>query len=216
MKIKFDTTSGVDTKQWKCLLEVTCTPDNETPDELLESGWLLDPVTNGWYMSRSVRINLSKWSPSDSALRCCDSYDWKEIESLSDDDKETLQVYRKERGIIDYPYDAFWKNGDVKLERGLSASGNCWYMTTHFKDAALYPICAFLKSGSRTSPGKACWTRACQVSKSAGAKYLYVYEGYGLGSAYKSGFEGFEWWNGTHWSTDQSLYLKCLKDDEDI
>ena len=67
MKIRFDTTSGVDTKNWECLLTVSCTPDVETPDELLESGWLLDPITNDWYMSRSVRINLSKWSPSKSA-----------------------------------------------------------------------------------------------------------------------------------------------------
>ncbi len=213
MKIKFDTTSGVDTKRWECLLAVSCTPDSETPDELLEAGWLLDPITNDWYMSRSVRIDLSRWSPSDSASRCCDSYDWKEIRSLSDSDKEMLQAYRRERGIIDYPYDAFWKNGRVKLEKGFSDSETCWYMTVHFENSSLYPICAFLKSGSRTSPGKACWTRACQVSKDAGSKYLYVYEGYGLGSTYKSNFEGFEWWDGARWSDDQRLYLECLKDD---
>lgn len=213
MKIRFDTTSGVDTKKWECLLAVSCTPDDETPDELLTSGWLFDPITRDWYMSRSVRIDLSKWSASDSAIDSTDHYDWKEISRLEDEDLEMLRSYRRERGIINYPYDTFNSCGDVKLEKGLSELGNCWYMVVHFESSSLYPICSFEKTGTKTSPGKACWTRACQTSKERGAKYLYAYEGYGFASSYKANFNGFEWWDGAKWNSSKDLYLECLKDD---
>lgn len=213
MKIRFDTTSGVDTKNWECLLTVSCVPDGETPDELLAGGWLFDPITLDWYMSRSVRIDLSKWSASNSEVDSTTHYAWKEISKLEDSDLETLGSYRRERGIINYPHDTFNSCGALKLEKGLSELGNCWYMTVHFGSSALYPICAFEKSGTKTSPGKACWTRACQTSKDRGVSHLYVYEGYGSAAAYKSNFSGFEWWDGTRWNNDKSLYLECLRDD---
>jgi len=213
VKIKFDTKSGVDTKKWQCLLEVSCTPEGETPGELLNSGWLLDPIKKNWYMSRSVRIDLSKWSAGDSSLRCVNSYDWRKISAPNEEDRELLRVYREARSIIDYPYSIYEKYGIVDFEKGFSDLGNCWYMTVHFDNVSLYPICAFEKSGRKTSPGKACWTRACQVSKDRGSKYLYVCEGYGSGSAYKANSIGFEWWDGTCWSDDRDVYLDCLKDD---
>ena len=213
MKIKFDTTSGVDTKKWECLLTVSCTPDDETPDELLSGGWLFDPITRDWYMSRSVRIDLSKWSASDSAIDSTSCYEWKEISKLEDDDFEMLVSYRQERGIINYPYDTFNSCGSVKLEKGFSKFGNCWYMTVQLESSAVYPICAFEKAGTKTSPGKACWTRACQTSKDRGANYLYVYEGYGHANAYKAASSGFEWWDGSRWSSNKELYLECLRDD---
>lgn len=213
MKIRFDTTSGVDTKKWECLLAVSCTPDDETPDQLLSEGWLFDPITRDWYMSRSVRIDLSKWSASDSAINSTSNYDWREISALDDSDLEMLRSYRRERGIINYPHDTFKSCGTVKLEKGFSGLGNCWYMVVHFGSSSLYPICAFDKLGTKTSPGKACWTRACQTSKERGAKYLYTYEGYGFASAYKASFSGFEWWDGANWSDNKDLYLECLRDD---
>jgi hypothetical protein len=213
MKIRFDTSSGVDTRLWECLLAVSCTPDDETPEDLLEAGWLLDPVTNDWYMSRSVRIDLSKWQPKVSEVKCVASYDWRALEEVSSLDRAILRMYREERGIIDYPYDAFSRHGTLHAEKGFSKEGDCWYMTTHFTNAALYPICAFQKDGTRTSPGKACWARACQVSKARGASHLYVYEGYGLANQYKANSEGFEWWDGSRWSGDKGLYLEATRDD---
>lgn len=213
MKIRFDTTSGVDTKNWECLLTVSCTPDVETPDELLESGWLLDPITNDWYMSRSVRINLSKWSPSKSAAAAASDYQWQSIDLLSTEDEELLRSYRRERGIINYPHEHFKKSGVVTIERGESNLGNCWHMTVHYGSASTYPICAFEKSGTKTSPGKACWIRACQIAKARGSSYLYAYEGYGLANAYKASFDGFEWWDGVRWSDNKAVYLECLRDD---
>lgn len=213
MKIRFDTTSGVDTKSWECLLTVSCTPDGESHDDLLSAGWLFDPITRDWYMSRSVRINLAKWSPSESALSVTRGYEWRSIDSLSSEDEELLRCYRRERGIINYPYEHFNQSGKVLIERGESSLGNCWHMTVHNDTSSMYPICAFVKSGTKTSPGKACWTRACQISKERGSSYLYVYEGYGLANSYKASAGGFEWWNGASWSDDTGLYLDCLRDD---
>ena len=213
MKIRFDTRPGVDTRRWECLLEVYCTPENETPGELLQRGWLFDPLKDAWYMSRSVRVDLSRWMMSKSEIDSLRSYEWEETQELSSEDAETLAEYRREREIVDYPYSSFEKYGALKIERGLSKFGSCWYMTSHFGSTSLYPICAYRKSGTKTSPGKACWTRACQVSKEMGSTHLYVYEGYGLGSAYKASTRGFEWWNGEAWSTDAGDYLEVLKRD---
>jgi len=139
---------------------------------------------------------------------------WKRpLEEVSSLDRALLRMYREERGIIDYPYDAFSRHGTLHVEKGFSKEGDCWYMTTRFTNAALYPICAFQKDGARTSPGKACWARACQVSKERGASHLYVYEGYGLANQYKANSEGFEWWDGSRWSGDKGLYLEATRDD---
>lgn len=213
MKIRFDTTSGVNTKKWECLLTVSCTPEGESPDELLSGGWLFDPITRDWYMSRSVRIDLTKWSASESSAESVNGYDWREISGLNDSDLQTLRSYRNERGIIDYPHETFTSCGSVRLEKGFSHLGNCWYMTVDVGTSTLYPICAFGKSGTRTSPGKACWTRACQTSKDRGSRYLYVYEGYGPTNAYKAAVSGFEWWDGARWTDNKALYLECLRDD---
>lgn len=213
MKIRFDTTSGVSTKKWECLLTVSCTPEGESPDELLSGGWLFDPVTRDWYMSRSVRIDLSKWSASTSGIDATSHYEWKEISKLEADDLKMLAQYRQERGIFDYPHDTFDICGSVNFEKGFSKFGSCWYMTVQLEFSAIYPICAFEKSGTKTSPGKACWTRACQTSKDRGASYLYVYEGYGSTNAYKAASSGFEWWDGSRWSNNKEMYLECLKSD---
>jgi hypothetical protein len=213
MKIKFDTTSGVDTKNWECLLTVSCTPDGETPNELLAGGWLFDPITLDWYMSRSVRIDLSKWSASESEKISVSGYDWFESYNLDERDLEILKLYRQERRIINYPYNTFERCGPVRIEKGRSSLGDCWYMTVQLESSAVYPICAFEKAGTKTSPGKACWARACQTSKDRGASYLYVYEGYGPANAYKAASSGFEWWDGTRWSDNRNLYLECLRDD---
>lgn len=213
MKIRFDTTSGVDTKNWECLVNVSCVPDDETPDDLLSRGWLFDPDALCWYMSRSVRIDLTKWAPGDSSTAAVNNYEWRKIESLSPDDEKLLLNYRQERNIINYRYDTFSKVGDVHIERGESRLGNCWHLTVHNNSSSVYPICAFGKLGTKTSPGKACWTRACQLAKMRGSTHLYVYEGYGLANAYKANSAGFEWWDGVKWSDDKNLYLECLRDD---
>lgn len=213
MKIRFDTTSGVYAKDWDCLVNASCLPDDETPDELLAGGWLFDSVSLYWYMSRSVRVDLAKWSLGDSASSAAEKYRWSRIESLSHEDEELLSSYRRERNIVNYRYDTFSQIGDVHIERGESSLGNCWHMTVHSGSSSIYPICAFEKMGTKTSPGKACWSRACQIAKECGSTHLYVYEGYGPVGAYKANSNGFEWWDGARWSDDKNLYLACLRED---
>lgn len=215
MKIRFDTRRGIDTKKWwETMVAVTCKPEGETPDQLLESGWLFDSMTDdSWFMSRSVRIDLARWYPSKSALDCVREYEWEAVSELGQKEIDTLREYRRARDIAEYPYDTFQKQGQVKIEKGRSEIADCWYMTVHFGSTSMYPVCAFKKSGTKTSPGKACWTRACQISKDRGSTHLYVYEGYGLGSAYKAGCRGFEWWNGEEWSDDVDEYYRCLEND---
>lgn len=213
MKIKFDTRSGVDTKRWECLLTVSCVPDDETAEYLLANGWLFDPLRLDWYMSRSVRIDLSKWSARGSSAESMGGYKWDKISDLDERDVNTLKLYRSARDIIDYPYDTFNRCGTIEIERGSSKLGDCWYMTVQLESSALYPICAFEKVGTKSSPGKACWTRACQTSKDRGASHLYVYEGYGVASSYKANCAGFEWWDGTRWSDNKDLYLECVRND---
>lgn len=213
MKIKFDTKPGVDTKKWECLIAATCTPESETFDDLLAEGWLFDPISLQWYMSRSVRINLAHWEMSDSATKATRLYRWKNISALSNDDEDLLVSYRRERGFMNYTYDTFPKLGAVCLERGESELGNCWYMVVHCDTVSVYPGLAFKRGGTKTSPGKACLARACQASKDRGSSHLYLYEGYGAMNSYKADCSGFEWWDGSRWSRDKETYLDCLRED---
>jgi len=213
MKIVFDTTSGVDTRSWECLITATCIPGDESIDDLFSGGWLFDPISTRWYMARSVRIDLAKWEAGKSATKAVEHYAWSRIDSPNAEDEELLQAYRKERDIMDYRYDTFEKIGEVYFERGEASSGNCWYMTTHSNTISVYFGPAFTKDGTKTSPGKACLTRACHVSKERGSSHLYVYEGYGSTNSYKVDYSGFEWWNGSSWTEDRNMYLKCLRED---
>ncbi len=213
MKIVFDTTSGVDTRCWECLITATCIPDGESIDELFAGGWLFDPISTRWYMARSVRIDLAKWEAGKSATKAIGHYTWNRISSLSAEDEDLLRIYRKERDIIDYRYDTFGKIGEVYIERGESDSGNCWHMSAHCDTVSAYFGPAFAKNGTKTSPGKACLTRACQISKERGSSHLYVYEGYGPTNAYKTDYSGFEWWDGARWTDNKALYLECLRED---
>jgi len=213
MKIRFDTTSGVSAKDWDCLINVSCSPDDETPDELLSGGWLFDPISTCWYMARSVRVDLAKWEAGKSATKAADHYVWNRINSPNAEDEELLRAYRRERDIMDYRYDTFQEIGEVYFERGEASSGNCWYMTTHCDTVSVYFGPAFTKDGTKTSPGKACWARACQIAKERGSTHLYVYEGYGPTGVYKANSSGFEWWDGARWTDDKNLYLACLRED---
>ena len=65
MKLVFDHSKGyVIDEQVFC--EVYCLPENETPDELLELGWLPTSLSDipYWYQSQSCRINSQKVSLS--------------------------------------------------------------------------------------------------------------------------------------------------------
>ena len=65
MKIIFDHSEGYVTNE-KVFCEVYCLAENETPDELLELGWLPTSLSDTpyWYQSQSCRINSQKVSLS--------------------------------------------------------------------------------------------------------------------------------------------------------
>ena len=65
MKIIFDHSEGHVINE-KVFCEVYCLAENETPDELLELGWLPTSLSNTpyWYQSQSCRINSQKVSLS--------------------------------------------------------------------------------------------------------------------------------------------------------
>ena len=65
MKIIFDHSEGYVANE-KVFCEVYCLAENETPDELLELGWLPTSLSDipYWYQSQSCRINSQKVSLS--------------------------------------------------------------------------------------------------------------------------------------------------------
>lgn len=158
-------------------------------------------------MSRSTRVDLGRWEPSRSNLRSYRKYAWRSRAGwVNESEREILRLYREGRGIPEYAFDSLRDLGDCHVEAGTLDDQVIWSLVIVVGNVALYPLCAYLDRGSAVFPGKACWTRACSVTKQLGAKYLYTYEGYGPHGAYKGQSPGFEWWDGEVWSNNAEEY----------
>jgi len=180
--------------------------------EALENGWLI--YNNEWYQSRSVRIDVDKYTKVPKKIKDHEVYfeclvDIKEIDRVF----ETFLNKKKLKSLYELHIDkerTVWllvrKNGIlvaftkfINYENGIESQYTAW----DYEEPKL-------------SIGTKIVDYEVEFVKSKGLKYLYIGSGYGEVSKYKAKFEGFEWWTGTEWSTDKYKYLELCDRDEKI
>jgi arginyl-tRNA--protein-N-Asp/Glu arginylyltransferase len=66
------------------------------------------------------------------------------------------------------------------------------------------------KLGTRSLLHEIAW------AKQAGYEYVYLGPGYERSSLYKADIQGFEWWTGAEWSSDQELYRGLCRRDSKL
>ena len=186
--------------------------DTENLDEAeaLENGWLF---YKEWYQCRSVRIDVSRYkqrhksheieiipytSPavSSTVLKIYGQYlDYKKFdekyEIFSDLDRTDWLIFKDDREPV-----AFTKINRYK--GGIESQFTAW----NYHDPKM-------------GVGKIIVDYEVAYARYLRYDYLYIGQGYELGSTYKADFAGFEWWTGSEWSRDRELYKKlCARDSQ--
>jgi arginyl-tRNA--protein-N-Asp/Glu arginylyltransferase len=184
-----------------------------TDAEALENGWLI--YDNKWYTCRSSRIDVNKFDKKPKPIK---GYEFVYKDKFVYDD-EIKTVYNKYTTMKQF-------KKHYKIDSDLDRSsvikvyhnGNIVAFTKFLKyDSALESqFTAWDYSDPKASIGRKIVEREVDICKSLGFKYLYIGAAYGIGSKYKTEYNGFEWWTGDKWSTDKEEILNILQRDSEI
>ena len=189
--------------------------------EAIENGWLIN--NNEWYQTRSTRINIDKYlekynKPTLSKQRV--GFFWNN--DINDEIRDSIDKIYKQY----CQYKKF--DTDFKLHVDENRSG--WLLVYDHDMPVAFTKCLFYNVYGMESQYTA-WNyhnpklsiskklvyyemqKAKQLTIS---NYLYIGQGYEIGSMYKADYPGFEWWTGSEWSTNIEEYKRLCARDSDI
>lgn len=166
-----------------CLTEAFAEIENESYQQMFETGWL--PHFDGWYQCRSCRLLLQPIS----------SRRQKELQKIKLEEKPNTQFFldiaNTQRASLEYflslPHNVF------SMDDALLAVVN------FFDDIAFFSTMIYDKNRTTNSCGTLSYYYLIERYRDT-HKYLYISTFYD-DFAYKSKFPGFEFWNGTKWTT---------------
>lgn len=184
--------------------------DQSEEKQAVESGWTI--YKNSWFLSRMTRLNLSFLTKPPKQIK----HHTVEYINYFDCSTEYLDLYQYFLKIKNFPelYDL-----SSDLERAS--------VLTIRKNSRLVGFSKFIKYSNaiesqytiidyaepKLSLGRKIIEFEMFTAKQLGFDYLYIGCGYGQGGKYKSTLKGFEWWNGSEWSSNKELYnTLCEKD----
>jgi hypothetical protein len=211
MKVKLSSVYGSHEKYDIEITKITLDTDNLDEREALENGWLIND--GKWYLSRSTRINISFMR---SKLPKIDGMEFK--------------VEQFDRVLFDEIYAQYLarKNFSKKYDYTKDFSRSTWLVARDggtpvaFTKMVRYDggiessFTAWNYHKPKMSLGNNIIYYEVEQARIADLKYLYIGSGYGESNKYKSLIDGFEWWNGSEWSTDRKLYLELCERDSKV
>lgn len=204
MKILFDHSEGHIIND-RVFCEVFCLPETESPDDLLELGWLPYPSFKipYWYQSQSCRIDPSKIQLS-----------YKRRKVISEIDFEVLP-YTSIKNEVDTYFQNFFEQKSFKLNDSYNSNSknpNIQILVLSHKKKIVGYIrfqifeknilgfeSAYDLDLSKLSLGKTGIIILSEYGKSIGKKYTYVYESYKNYFPYKLEISGVEYFEGEYW-----------------
>jgi len=187
--------------------------DPSEEKQAVECGWSI--YKDSWFLSRMTRLNLA-----------CSNKPPKQIKNhiveynpVFDCSAEYLELYKHFLTIKNFPE-------LYSLDSDLSRAS----VLTIRKNNRLVGFSKFIKYTSaiesqytiidyaepKLSLGRKIIEFEVYYAKQLGYDYLYIGCGYGLGGKYKATLKGFEWWNGSEWSTNKELYNALCERDNSI
>jgi hypothetical protein len=186
--------------------------DDSKESAALEQGWAL--YKSQWYNSRltRVRTNANKMKPINGYEHSVVELPNQEQLSQIEEVYQTFLRVRNFESLYDLHADddrALWLliSDDriraftkfVKYDGALESNITCWDY-----------------SKPKDSIGKKMVCLESDIAYKMGYEYLYIGPGYGDSSLYKAKLPGFEWWDGTNWSTDADKYKSLCERDDSI
>lgn len=178
--------------------------------EVLDLGWSI--YDDEWYQLRSTRIDLSKYPDR---LRDIKGHTVELLDSFSlDEAHEGVYSVFREKKKFSHCYKIDTDMGRA-AEVAVKKEGRLVAFTKLIRyDGGLESqFTVWDYAEPRLSIGKKILDYEVAFARKMNLDYLYIGPGYGEGSLYKSGFDGFEWWTGSEWSTDTDKYIElCSRD----
>jgi hypothetical protein len=204
MKIIFDHTEGHVINE-KVFCEVYCIAENETPDELLELGWLPTSLSDipYWYQSQSCRINAQKVSLSYDKRKKLSglSYEIFDYDQVKNEADEFYYDYIKNKMFDSKKtYDFYSKTPNLKIMRIIHKDKIVAYV--RFK---IFESCILLYDNSydlklpKLSLGICSFLMVSEYGKKNDKNYVYIFESYNTYFPYKLGITGVEYFEGEYW-----------------
>ena len=188
-------------------------PEDTKESEILDNGWF---VFNGrWIANRLVRLDLSKYTKQPKQIKGYEFVFKEHLDDLTEVDR-VFQIFVKLRGLSQIysitcdPERTSWLL--VYKEGKLVA----FTKFTNYEGALESQFTAWDYSEPRISLGIKIVDYEVMYAKEKGYPYLYIGPGYGAIAAYKSRFEGFQWWTGSEWCLDVDKYINACNRDSSI
>lgn len=218
MKIAFDHIDGWGKVTETDVIHAPCwaTPDFESPDDMLEAGWL--PWQGRWFPARSVRVDVERSEFGRTVRKCSRKVEVLERRPLPDEMESVVHFYMEKKGFRSrHVFDEIYQNLDYR------------YLTYRHEDVTVGFVAYLIYPRSfvgvqfawdymtpQLSLGSASTYHEIRVARREGCRHYYMMGGYEVASAYKADLEGFSWWTGREWSEDRALYLGLCERDSHI
>lgn len=202
MKILFKHENGF-FKNERIFCEVYCLPENETHDELLNSGWLPSMEEhNIWYQSRSCRLDIDKFVISSKRKNILNKIDYfvEKYNTQSYVDNFFEKFYENKKYNIFDLYKNCSDFFDIKLltiKHKELIVGFARFIEK--KESNVFLNLSYLDSYPKLSLGTNSFFLLQEITRLQNKKYLYIYESYNDTFEYKSKFSNVEIWNGRSW-----------------
>lgn len=204
MKIIFDHSEGHVIND-KVFCEVYCLAENETPDELLELGWLPTSLSDipYWYQSQSCRINSLKVSLSYKKRKLLSflNYEIFEYSQIKNEVDEFYYGYIESKMFDSKKtYDFYSKNPSLNVMRIIYNDKIVGYV--RFK---IFDRCILLYDNSydlklpKLSLGICSFLMVSEYGKKLNKNYVYIFESYKNYFPYKLQITGIEYFEGEYW-----------------
>jgi hypothetical protein len=204
MKIIFDHSEGHVINE-KVFCEAYCLAENETPDELLELGWLPTSLSDTpyWYQSQSCRINSQKVSLSQKRRKILSflNYEIFEYEHIKNEVDEFYYEYIESKMFDSKKtYNFYSKNPSLKVMRITYKDKIVSYVRFKIFDSCilLYDYSYDLKL-PKLSLGICSFLMVSEYGKKLNKNYVYIFESYKNYFPYKLEITGVEYFEGEYW-----------------
>jgi hypothetical protein len=204
MKIIFDHSEGYVANE-KVFCEVYCLAENETPDELLELGWLPTSLSDTpyWYQSQSCRINSQKVSLSYKRRKILSLLNFEifEYDYIKNEVDEFSYRYIENKNFdFKKNYDFYSKTPNLKVMRITYNNKIVGYVRFKiFNNCILLFDISYDLMFPKLSLGICSFIMMSQYGKVHNKNYVYIFESYKNHFPYKLKISGVEYFEGEYW-----------------
>ena len=204
MKIIFDHSEGYVANE-KVFCEVYCLAENETPDELLELGWLPTSLSDipYWYQSQSCRINSQKVSLSYKRRKILSLLNFEifEYDYIKNEVDEFSYRYIENKNFdFKKNYDFYSKTPNLKVMRITYNNKIVGYVRFKiFNNCILLFDISYDLMFPKLSLGICSFLMMSQYGKVHNKNYVYIFESYKNHFPYKLKISGVEYFEGEYW-----------------